>query len=385
MGNQITPVETSPVPSDSPQKATKHLDIAKWLIPSVSALFLLIGYAGALGHYSLIGFDPGLLDATSYTAISASFLGALLSTVTDLGAWWESMGSLRRAAMMVLSIGAAVLLIMLVLEVRALRRKSWPLVAALVAILLMKGITLDAPLFQISDVLVAQGGAEPGAAPFPLHSQLEKKRADGGLEGLAASEAIDVWSHMICMRVDRGALAATSVRGVACELSRGTYASRVAAEFLANLVATSAILGLAAALMVRAHGAYAVVLASLSLVYSLTLPYAYGKLVHPTAYDFGDLALKTRQDLLPDIPKKVNETSDRLIQGFVLVRDSQVTTIATLKPTECKGSTGKSSVERVKLWRISNSEILWQREIYREDVISWKLLKERDDCAVTNY
>ena len=82
-------------------------------------------------------------------------------------------------------------------------------------------------------------------------------------------------------------------------------------------------------------------------------------------------ALKTRIDQ-GDIDRSAGM---KQIVGVMLTRDKDTTTIATLQKIECGGT-----AQLVKFWRIANSEILWAREIFRTDVIAWKLSQESNEC-----
>lgn len=389
---------TAPAVPAADKREHPHWDVAKWLIPSVTALFVIVGYVAARGHYSLLGFDPGFLGTTEYSSITAEFLVSVIDSTLDGAESWLYVVATPR---LLLAAAPAVLVCVLLTYISreptqtpvagkpgrlrgslallrrradrhlAFRKPTFVTLMALLVVVLLKGMLLDAPTFKLEGALLTlSDSSTPGDAPFPLHARLERQATEGGVSGIAASSARVVWRDLMCQRVDAQALR-NSTAGLQCNAARASYAHRTEAEFLANLVATACVAWLAILLLSRAERVLTVSVAWLALLYCLTLPYSYGKLIRSTEYQFGEIALKTQVDFA------TNDVNRRLINGFEIVRDSGTATIATLRVVEC--GPGKSRQD-VKLWRVALGEILWYREIYRDDILGWKLVKERDDC-----
>lgn len=389
--------------SEEGAELERLINIAKWFIPSFTALYLLVGYVAAQGHFSLLGFNPGLLGSTSYTSITIDFVRESLAVVvTSWKPWWAVLTapSLLFVVVPALALGGLAMLRPGATGVRyerdaalvdigagrrllaraslwmpshsSLRVLTW----LLLALVCTKVVVLDAPLFKLEGALINLAETTmPGSAAFPLSARLE--RDYGGLEAIVAKRSSFLWKQLACVRTGRQAVATISFKSANCEEDRTRHADRIDAEFLAHLLSVVVVSLVSLAVLRHPGGrAQSAPVAWFCLLTCLTLPYAYGKLKHSTEYEFGEIALKTAQDL----GKGGKEGEGRTLKGFAFIRDSSTTTVATLQPVPCLKPQGAHKTE-VKLWRISNSEIHWQREIYREDILRWKLLKERDDCV----
>jgi hypothetical protein len=389
-------------PNKSDADLERSIAIAKWLIPSFTALYLLVGFVAAQGHFSLLGFNPGLLASTSYTSVTIDFIRESLAVIVNSWNPWRSLLTepwLLAVVLPALAIASLTFLLPAAAGVRqehnvgvsetgAVRRLvarafRWMplhlnlrfLTWLLLAVVCTKIVLLDAPLFKLEGALIDLAETTiPGSAAFPLSARLE--RDSEGLQGALAKQSSFLWRQLACVRTGRQAVLTLSFNSAACEEDRTRYADRIDAEYLANLLSVAAV-ALISLVILRRAGARtsSVFVAWLCLFSCLTLPYAYGKLRHSTEYEFGEIALKTALDL----GKGGKESEVRTLKGFAFIREGSVTTVATLQSVPCPKPTGAYKTE-VRLWRISNSEIHWQREIYREDILRWKLLKERDDC-----
>jgi len=381
----------------------RFFNIAKWFIPSFTALYLLVGYVAAQGHFALLGFSPGLLASTSYNAVTIDFVRESLAVVvTSWRSWWALFTAplLLSVAVPALALAAVALFWPSGIRVRqqpeavlldssAVRtllasasavsfssRKLSLLPWLLLAVVCSKALLLDAPLFKLEGALIDLAEpTKPGSAAFPLSARLE--RESGGVQAIIAKRAGFLWEQLVCVRTGRQATATVSFKSASCQEDRTRHADRIDAEFLTHLLSVVAV-ALVSLVILRdplARSSSAL-LAILCLLSCLTLPYAYGKLRHSTEYEFGEIALKTALNL----NKGGAEGEVRTLKGFGFIRDGNTTVVATLQPVPCPPPSGAYKTE-VKLWRISNNEIHWQREIYREDILRWKLLKESDNCT----
>ena len=79
------PPSLTPPPDPPAGPAAGHWDVAKWLIPSVGALFIIVGYVAKRAHYAYLGFSPGLLEPNQYIATAADFFRYLpIMTLADI-------------------------------------------------------------------------------------------------------------------------------------------------------------------------------------------------------------------------------------------------------------------------------------------------------------
>lgn len=388
-----------PGPAEGLESGPTGWPLAKWLIPSASILFLVVGYVAMHGHERLLGWEQGLRDPDEYVATAADFVGAVVTNLLDLPSHWAQLLAPSRLLLLGVSTALLVLSGSLVgvghwvparLRNAVAARRWWlaarrhpelGLTCSLLLLVILKAYVCDFPLAKVEGVLVSQidsTPAAPRAAPdlqaerqdeLRFGDRLTRLAVRRGVAGAIATRSLELYGAISCSR--RYDNDEKDVPGVKCLKKPVAFAAEQA-EFTTQIVSGSVVLLLACLLIRATTSTLRAGLAWLCVASSLSVPYAYGKLEMSTERDFALIALKTRLDQSDD-----GKTGDmKQIVGVMLTRDKDTTTIATLQPIDCGGH-----AQVVRFWRIANEEMLWAREIFRTDVIAWKLSQEFDECA----
>lgn len=397
-GNRHEASQTTDIPP--------HWDIAKWLIPSVGALFIVIGYLANLAHHAFLGFDPGLLEPNEYLATSGDFLRYVLrAPVSGALAWshalFDGVHLLSVVPTLVSAAGCTVW------HAWAKRRDSLNtkrICRIAIGIFLgmavvLRLVTMDAPVAKLQGALVvlsetpeeriAASAIQPGSAPntssptqpvrdktpptrYSLTDRLDREASNtDGLARLVAERAKTLWVNIRCTRTASYSEALSSTPS-AC--NKGVEApGTIEGEGLAHLLMTGAIIWLACLALLDHPGPWRAGLAWISIFSCLTLALTFGKLGHVLDYDFVRIVMKT--PLEPD--KSEHNEAARSLEGIVLQMNKDWTTLAVSSPIDCKGGV----TSEVKIWRISNGEVLWEKDIYRTDVLQWAAAKTFHSCT----
>jgi hypothetical protein len=154
-------------------------------------------------------------------------------------------------------------------------------------------------------------------------------------------------------------------------------------EFLAQSLATMLLVFTCAYALRRTSSAFVATIALVGFLYALMWPYAYGKLMKTTAFEYGLVLFKSppvevapRMDRGEEAGHAPQPAVTRTEHAIVLSRGSGGANFLVVKESDCPGD-GKTRRAAVKLWAVPLSEIVAIREIYREDVITWRVLSER--------
>jgi len=387
--------------SETHESDATDWQFAKWLIPSVTILFLVVGYVAVHGHESLLGWEQGLRDPNEYVATAADFIGSALANLLDVPVYAPGLVDPARLLVLcgsatLLSAGACLTAVGNWVPGRirsAVAEKGWwrttrrhpelGLTCALLLMVILKTSLLDVPLAKVDGVLVSQiDAAPPPPSTTAASAQATAIKSSGLLERLAtksasesvvsfgAKRSLALYSSIACSR--RYDEDTKAVPGLNCPERRAKAFSDEQAEFTTQLASGGVVLGLALLLIQRTKSRLRAGFAWLCVASTLSVAYAYGKLEMSTEREFALIALKTRLDQTGD-----DKSGDmKQIVGVALTRDKDTTTIATLQKVSC-GGTG---AQLVRFWRIANSEVVWAREIFRTDVIAWKLSQEVNGC-----
>jgi len=358
--------------------------IAKWLIPSVSALFVVVGYVVQAAHESMLGLDLGTASASTYLASAAVFLRDVLTAIVD------ALGGLRIPKFDGYEVGLIVSFIVVAAFLGLWKRhiRGVLLVFLILAPVVAKFVILDWPLVRIENALVSEGPTgQDSTSAAPLENRLQALANRAGPEKFAAQRALALWSAMLCSRVSQDLLTRSGENRtkISCKGDEGENRFEIASVFLAHTISSVLLILIVVSALRRKISSEISVVAILVLTYSLMWPYAYGKLLKTTFYEFGHLVLRSSMDDVSNMgstggskPTAV-ESQGRRKNGIVLSRASGSTKILVAISGTCPR--GKKQWDSVKLWSVNDSEIAAIREIYRVDVIAWKTLKEKP-CPV---
>jgi hypothetical protein len=351
--------------------------IAKWLVPSVSALFVLIGYAVVSAHQDFLGIQSDITGASIYISAASSFLRDLLTILPD-----SLLGILTLANFpkldwaqlsFVLSLSVTCIALTLTGRRSATIDLGWAPAFLLFIFIFLKFILLDAPLANVDNVLVSSGtGSGEATNAIPIESELATSIEQKGVEGFISQRALNLWSDIVCSRVSAAILQRKAQPRITCRYEQDESKVKVQSEFIAHSIAAILLLILSAQVLRRAHTTGVAVFALLTMGYVLTWPYAYGKLIKSTYYEYGAALLGPA---LTDAATPL-ASEERTKYGMVIFHDSNSAKLLIVKKGKGVCTRGASNQE-VKLWKIQNSQVLAIREIYREDVITWKLLQEQ--------
>jgi len=353
--------------------------IAKWLIPSVSALFVVTGYVVVSAHNHLLGIAHEGYGASDYIAATASFLQDLLTLLPDAALNMVTGTALPHFDVHQLGLIVALLLVCTGLAIAGTgpfhseggSLGQWALAVLVVALLFWTFIVMDAPLTHLENVLVSVGrGGGEVTGEVPIEKNLDNLAQRKGLESFIATRATVLWEQMACKRVRRDALLARG-RRVECGEIDGAIDPALRNEFLAHSLISLLLVTLSLQAVRRAKSSILAIVSLLGLCYVLTWPYAYGKLVKPTFYDYGLVLFKSPMTE-PGTPPK---SEVQAINGIVLYRNEQTTELLYAKRGNCPE--GQGATQEVKLWEVSNSEVKVIQEIYREDVITWAIQNDQ--------
>ena len=382
------------MPDNAAEPDNTAWQLAKWLIPSVTMLFLVVGYVAMHGHESLLGWDQGLRDINEYVATTADFMGSVIANLLDLPSYRTAFLDPIRLLVLCTSVALLAACSCLIAEGRWVPRRlqlagrarlHWAaarkhpelaLTCGLILVVVLKASVIDVPLAKVEGVLVSQINAKEdlltehgtNQTSVSLGARLTKQATGSGVFGAVANRSNHLYEIIACSR--RYDDDTNQILGLPCPAKQDAFAEEQS-EFTTQIVSGTVVLVLAYLLIQRTTSKMRVGLAWLCIASTLSVPYAFGKLKMSTERDFALIALKTRLDQAGDD----KSSNMKQLVGVMLTRDRDTTTIATLQKIDCEGT-----AQLVRFWRISNSEIVWAREIFRTDVIAWKLSQETNNC-----
>lgn len=280
------------------------------------------------------------------------------------------------------------------------RRRAAVLACTVLALTAFKFITMDVPLARISNLVVRTGSAPSGEDPSAIPTLFGQGADFSALvAGLTSERRKVLRSFIVCSRIGPHAVASDTVLRArfSCNADQTKDHQSLQDEFVAQLVAGLLIACFAGMLLQLSRGKPGNVLGILSLVYLLTLPYGYGKLIKSTQFDYGRVypaETLTKATELPSLdtgrvdtakPAKGSATvtsPPRYFNALVVSRSPVASNLLVVQRGACpSGAPDASGLEArysvVKMSSISASQVLSVEEIYRDDAITWALLNER--------
>lgn len=385
-----TPPASPPDAAAPPPDTASPLvgSLSKWLIPSVGALFAVVGYVVTAAQKGLLGLDYDN-GAGSYVASAADFVADLPTVVADnlllaLGGHPVPLGGhVGLLAAMAALCGA----VALVRRLPLLREQAWarhPAVLPVAVLLLIaaKFLALDAPLSRVENVILGADRVERSAVAAEVagrsfgRSFKERLLALDGrnlFEHRIRARTEVLWDEIVCSRIGpEAAQRLSDFRDSAvCQREQALNRDALTGEFLAHVLAGGLILLLAWRLLHASGPApLRVSLFLLALSYQLTVPYAYGKLLKSTYFDYG--WIRPAASLLDPEDKS---GAGRRIYALVLARSPVGTNLLVVQRGRCAAADAEYA--SVRLSSVSASQVLSVEEIYRQDVITWTMLAER--------
>lgn len=374
-----TPRPPPPAQANDPLKDKSALsigDIAKWLVPSVAGLFAVTGYVVRTAHASLLGGGIESAEGSNYAAAAADFLYDLPAIAADL--LLNTVGSPRSGSIDAplgghgFALGVAALIVSSAWWVpRLLERLGRPVPrlarllppAMLMLALLGRFAWFDLPIARIENVLIAGSDgnrASPGWQPACVGA--------GSVDGWICHRTKTLWLHIACSRDPTPPPGTKST----VDCSDFSYRDRrlVEGEFAARMLACAAI-GLLAWRAGRSGSTRQAALALLAGFSMLSLPHAYGKLLRPTIFEYGrvELSVPLAQAISPGASAPVSK------DAVVLAKRASAIDLLVVGMGQCVGT--QSTYLVTKLWTVPNAQVLSVREIFRRDVIGWKLSQDQ--------
>jgi hypothetical protein len=368
---QVHKLRNRPKAAKKPE-TNDALDAAKWLIPSVTALFVATGYVIRAAHVALLGDDFDSVIPANYPGETGEFLHAIIASFFDIivaaGDRKQSVFSGLYTQAVIVAILLCICIIPLALP--ASKRRVWHIAVALLICVITKFLVFDAPLILVEPIVVshspqeetARATQENGSGSYRSSSMIKRRSNDI----LAEIECRHLRPDAHTLRTGAG-----TPERQAKLLKRCNPNDQSRDEFVLQAVATLSIICLAAAGL-KAPTSRLNVLCILSLLYVLTLPYAYGKLMKPTRFQYGAVIFDGK---LPD-PAKEKLGNEK--HAVVLGTGAGGLSFLVMQESRCPMGDVNS---KLKLWTISSGNIVAVLEIYRKDVIQWKLVNEADCVA----
>jgi hypothetical protein len=383
------PPESGPEPDadDRRDDRISAATVAKWLIPSATALFVCIGYIIQSAQQDLLGLHYSDSETSTLFISATDFLKYLGATpfiaISNLVTGQRvSLGGYG------IVLWSGLILVVLVLaDSRISRfryfgwfRGIWPLSAALMILMAGKFILLDEPLFQVRGIILSEFVARP-MADSQSRTFLERLNENAGgqmAEVRNDTHARRILANIVCSRISRDAAIEDRAREVAtlCEHEQERYLEDRTGLFLAQVWSALLIAILAIALLRRRNRShFHIVLALIALSYTLFVPYVFGKLERSTYFDFGTLRVAE------SLRKAEDDSGEQaaIQQGLVLSRNASgvVLLVARVEPCSTAVGAAEASYSRVTLSFLAPSQILAVERISRLDVVAWAFLNER--------
>jgi hypothetical protein len=379
-------------PRDAIQPAAKDIAITavKWLIPSMSALMVILGYVAESAHQALLGFDFGNLGTTEYIWASGAIVRDIVLLLV-LALFNDRPFFPAIDFETVFGTGCVILCFFMFALVReavfpTLRTGSRhiSLLVVVGAITLVRVAAVDLPLTRIENVLVS------GTSSV---EKLLSESPAANVPAVLTRYASALYEIIVCAR---NPTVSTKAPPIHCK-PNGMYWARL--DRIVGITALSALIVAGFGIWLFFNSSYAgiAVGSGLLVIYSVfALPYAYGKLKRSTEYEYAVVQLKTaildppgaevkRAKTTGIVPLQARAHSTktaasdelRLQPAMILVRGERFVKLYVDHRVPCPS--GKMIYEW-RFWEGSLSEIVLLREIQRKDVIELKFSKGSPGC-----
>jgi hypothetical protein len=378
-----------------PPARTFAAAIAKWLVPSISALFITVGYVVISAHQNLLGIESQTFSTSDCIVNASVFLYDLFTLLPDAALGIVTLAHLPSFDITEICLLAAALLFSVMLTVIGKDKfhinnsnfRQYLLVFIILSLVFSKFIILDAPLSIVENVLTNEGSRSNNESKFiPIEKRLENSRHGGWLDKIVSQRALRIWTVMVCSRVSYDMLKLNKNPVAQCTCNEHTSNHIVQSEFIAHSILSILLLAISLQILRRTNRHNVAVIAILVSAYTFTWPYAYGKLVKATNYKYGQIIFKS--GLTSSVSALSNKSTAASLPSAMtehaIIFESGATTckLLVMKESSCpvlnnSPSEFQAKMQEAKLWEIPNSEITAIKEIYWEDVIAWKIRNEK--------
>lgn len=355
--------------------------LAKWFLPSATAIFIVVGFLATTAQHQLIGLADPPIEGIRYVLSAADFFGSVVTILSQWFVEWAHGRPVSFAGHGLLLAGATVLAAASIFvpprSGRLRRRHSFFLAATLLVVLGVKFLSFDAPLAQVDHLVLARADV-----PRPVGDTLQSGDAKTFVDRLRAQDASgrvrELTAAIVCSRIGAGAVRASGASDAAAlcrDEDQARYQSDANGEFAAQLWAAALIAWLALALLRASRSSLPATLAMLGLAYLLTLPYAFGKLEKSTYFDYGLIRVAE------SLSKVAGQEATTRRYGLIIDRSPTGARLLEISPIPCSNDP-KNSAALVTVSAISPTQILSIEQIYRQDVLTWAILNRRNCPAI---
>jgi hypothetical protein len=240
----------------------------------------------------------------------------------------------------------------------------------LTLLIMMKFFTLDVPLARVTNVVM--GDPEKidftTGKPVPLGAQ-HLNWTTGRVDRYANSLA----NSIRCSRVnpDMAKLNASLQESEECRLGEQYNADVLIGTYNAD-IAMMILIVIAVAMVLHNRPSRAErILAVLGIIYGLSIPYAYGKLIDSTFFDYGVVHLTPAASADSTGPAPTRAPAQQ--HAIILARGSGGASLLVLDSSPCPGSDPKDPTMNALVahrW-IAQSGFVSIEQIYATDIIKW--------------
>lgn len=355
----------------------------KWFVPSLAALFAVVGYVIESAYSSLLGGVGGGSTSLDYAGAAADFAYDLPTIAVDvifsILDFDDQQGYLifvgnGKTLVLLLAIGSLAWWLPWLIGWfgNSADHRQVRLIAPMVLMVLLgaKFVLWDAPLLRIESVVVGDSSVDYASSSWAPHD-----KSGINVDGWIRANASALWGKMVCSRNP----SAPPGGGAVFDCQEGLPKDRrlMEEEFSVRFIACLLVATLSWRVARGGRSVWRQGGAICAFATILTLPYAYGKLLKPTVFEFGRIDLAAG---VVDALAKQGE-SQAPMEGMVLVRRPNAVDFLVEGKGLCANGRGDYLVTRV--WSVSNSQLLAVREISRRDVISWKVGHEQSALCLS--
>jgi hypothetical protein len=347
--------------------------LAKWALPSITVFVAIIGYIVQSAQQDMLGIGIELGETTTYFISAAKFMSDTARLVAApflrLKLYLGDHGWL---------IGVAALITLaLLLAPRFVRTGRFyrpvMLTILLVGLLGAKFLILDVPLARVTNVVLGNPTKIDFASGKPL--PIDRDAATASISRVD-KYAESLRQSIRCSRInpDMASLNVALQKSSHCKLGMQHNSDRLIGIYNAHIWMMALIVIAAGMVLHFRTGRLERMLALLGILYSLSIPYAYGKLIVSAVFDFGIVHL-TPAPSLGEAPGQ----PPRQPRAIILSRGSGGASILVVQQSDCPRSDPNDPTRDARIARqwIPQSRIASIEEIYSTDVIKWTASNER--------
>lgn len=351
----------------------------KWLIPSATALFAVVGYIVQTAHEDVLGVGSLAHSTSTYVQAAALFFRDIVSLPIDVMLGGGGAALARQSPMLAFTL---TMLALLVVTTYVPRLPAWlvrwaaPFVICV--LLAVKFVNFDAPLTLVHDLVLGSDTVQVRVVEptDPIESPPGQK---GWLFSYEAGQANRLAYAIVCSHLGDGARSnqralagkARDLGSNDCDPDRAAQSAGSARATFCVLLLMQLVITWAAIMIIRSpqqpsHRRH--LIAVFALIYGLTIPYAYGKLLRSTSFEIGKIALSHSLGMADGVESA--DMADR-VRGLVVGQDGSGTRVLTTIPDQpCKGRSDMSS-RRIVMLSLSPSQVISVGQIESRDIFEW--------------